>query len=102
MASSDTERKGKHFVLKPSDARQQWDRLKSMGASNEHVDELMDLVGLEEVKQQFLSLWAKVNVYGRQNINHEEERYHIVLLGNPGTGIIKTQQRLAPESTQKD
>jgi hypothetical protein len=55
------------------------------------MDKLMALVGLEEVKQAFLSLWAKVDVFEKQAIDHNEERYHIVLLGNPGTG--KCEQR---------
>jgi hypothetical protein len=44
------------------------------------------LLGLEEVKQQFLSIKAKVDTVVRQNVSLKDERFGAVLLGNPGTG----------------
>jgi DNA replication protein DnaC len=44
------------------------------------------LVGLESVKQQFLSIKAKVDTVVRQGVSLKGERFGAALLGNPGTG----------------
>lgn len=44
------------------------------------------LKGLESVKQQFLSIKAKVDTVVRQNVSLKGERFGAALLGNPGTG----------------
>jgi len=70
-----------------STARVEWDRQKQMeGQSNDALDSLMGLIGLEEVKDKFLSIKAKVDTVVRQNISLKDERFSAALLGNPGTG----------------
>ncbi|KAI0954385.1 hypothetical protein AcV7_007636 [Taiwanofungus camphoratus] len=70
----------------PSKAEQEWERQKLMeGASNDSIDSIMNMTGLEDVKAQILQVKNKIDVARRQNISLKE-RYNIVLLGNPGTG----------------
>ncbi|KAI1500724.1 P-loop containing nucleoside triphosphate hydrolase protein [Biscogniauxia marginata] len=63
----------------------EWQEMKQNGDHNEALDKLMSMVGLEEVKAQFLSLKDKFDVrkrcYGLQS-----ERFTTLFLGNPGTG----------------
>ncbi|KAK0188464.1 P-loop containing nucleoside triphosphate hydrolase protein [Armillaria mellea] len=54
--------------------------------SNQAIDAIMEMVGLEAVKKQILRIKAKIDVSKRQNIDISKERFNIVLLGNPGTG----------------
>ncbi|KAK0489357.1 P-loop containing nucleoside triphosphate hydrolase protein, partial [Armillaria novae-zelandiae] len=56
------------------------------GASNQAIDAIMDMIGLEAVKEQILSIKSKIDVSKRQNTDVSKERFNIVLLGNPGTG----------------
>jgi hypothetical protein len=74
------------FVPLQSVAADEWNRQKQNGAENEAIDDLMKLVGLEEVKQMFLDIKAKVDICIQQGISPAEERYNIVFQGNPGTG----------------
>ena len=68
-------------------ARDEWEQQKRMeGQSNEALDSLMDLIGLEEVKNSFLSIKAKVDTVVRQGVSLKDERLGVALLGNPGTG----------------
>ncbi len=46
------------------------------------------MTGLEEVKAQVLKIKARADTALRQNTNVKDERYGIVLLGNPGTGKV--------------
>jgi len=65
----------------------EWDRQKRMeNVSNDAIDSLMEMTGLEEVKAQVLKIKAKIDTAVRQNTNMKDERYGVVLLGNPGTG----------------
>ena len=67
----------------------EWQRQKNLeGADNEHIDAIMSLVGLEDVKAQALRIKAKIDLSKRQNTSVKEERFNIVLLGNPGTGTL--------------
>ena len=71
-----------------SAARDEWERQKrTEGQSNESLDALMGLIGLEEVKNKFLSIKAKVDTVVRQNTSLKDERFSAALLGNPGTGM---------------
>lgn len=73
--------------LRPSPSEIEWDRQKRIeNASNDAIDSLMRLTGLEEVKSQILKIKARVETALRQNTNMKDERYGAVLLGNPGTG----------------
>jgi hypothetical protein len=70
-----------------SSSQNEWQRMKEIeGASNEAIDSLMDMTGLEEVKAQVLRIKSKIDVTRRQNVSFEGERFNVVLLGNPGTG----------------
>ncbi|KAJ4487682.1 P-loop containing nucleoside triphosphate hydrolase protein [Lentinula aciculospora] len=65
----------------------EWQRQKDFeGASNEAIDKLMSLTGLEEVKAQVLDLKAKIDLSTRQNTSVSDERFNVCMLGNPGTG----------------
>lgn len=76
----------KHNVQSPS--QKEWQRQKDFeGARNDAIDSIMSMTGLEEVKAQVLRIKAKVDTTKRQNTSLKEERFNIVLLGNPGTGI---------------
>lgn len=77
---------------KVSAAEQEWQRRKDAneeGSKNEAIDKLMQLVGLEEVKEQVLAISAKVEICKLQETDLKDERFHIVFQGNPGTGEIK-------------
>jgi hypothetical protein len=71
----------------PGTARFEWEQLKRMeGARSKTLDELMEMIGLEDVKKQFLSVKSKVDTILRQNSSLKSERFSCSLLGNPGTG----------------
>ncbi|GAB7363399.1 hypothetical protein MBLNU230_g3676t1 [Neophaeotheca triangularis] len=70
-----------------SAARGDWEAQKTLfGADNKHLDELMDMIGLENVKEDFLDLKAKVDLTVRQGVDLSKERFGVSLLGNPGVG----------------
>ena len=70
-----------------SSARDEWEHQKEFErAQNETLDSLMNLVGLEDVKDKFLSIKSRVDTAVRQNVDMNEERFGAALLGNPGTG----------------
>lgn len=71
----------------PGTARFEWEQLKKLeGAKCKILDELMAMIGLEDVKKQFLAVKSKVDTIVRQNANLKSERFSCSLLGNPGTG----------------
>lgn len=73
--------------LAPSQAREEWEQLKEQeGAKSQPLDELMSMIGLEEVKGEFLSIKSRVDTALRQEISLENERFSASMLGNPGTG----------------
>ena len=68
-------------------AKRNWDRQKMQeGASNQYIDILMNMVGLESVKIQVLHLKAKIDIHHRQQTNISDEPFNACFLGNPGTG----------------
>lgn len=69
-----------------SNAKEEWEYLKSEGAQNEFLDELVSMIGLEEVKQELLNVKLKVDTTIRQETSLATERFSCSLLGNPGTG----------------
>ncbi|KAJ7773271.1 P-loop containing nucleoside triphosphate hydrolase protein [Mycena metata] len=70
-----------------SPSRDLWQRQKELeGAENEAIDEIMEMIGLEEVKSQVLDIKAKIDTAVRQNASLKDERFNITFLGNPGTG----------------
>lgn len=71
----------------PDGAAQEWQYLKQLeGAKNESLDELMGMIGLEEVKSEFLSVKSRVDTAIRQDVSLGKERFGCSMLGNPGTG----------------
>lgn len=72
---------------KSSKAKSDWDHEKKYYNSQSlEIDTLMDMVGLESVKEKFLAIKSKVDLSVRQNVDLSRERFGSVLLGNPGTG----------------
>lgn len=70
-----------------STAEVEWsERKQNENVSNDAMDELMKMTGLEEVKNQFLRIMSIIDVVLRQNIEIKDQRFGVVLLGNPGTG----------------
>jgi predicted ATP-dependent endonuclease of OLD family len=70
-----------------SSAKKAWENSKRFeGAENDALDALMDMIGLDDVKDTFLSIKDKVDTAVRQNIDMKNERFGAALLGNPGTG----------------
>lgn len=72
---------------KSSKAKNDWEyRKKYFNSQSPEIDTLMDMVGLESVKEKFLAIKSKVDLSVRQNVDLSRERFGSVLLGNPGTG----------------
>ena len=79
----------KPTALKKSASELEWERQKRVeGASNAAMDDLMVLTGLEEVKEKFLDISAKIETVARQGVDMKKERMGMVMLGNPGTGMV--------------
>lgn len=73
----------------------EWQRQKNQeGAHNPAIDKIMEMIGLEDVKAQVLRIKAKVETSIRQDTDLSKERLGLVLLGNPGTGILLLHFRL--------
>lgn len=71
----------------PSEARVDWEKQKRVeGSQNEHIDKLMEMIGLEAVKRQVLNVKDKIDTTLRQGSSLAGERFGTILLGNPGTG----------------
>lgn len=74
---------------KESPSKIEWQRQKDQeNARNPAIDEIMRMIGLEDVKAQILRIKAKVETSIRQGTDVRKERLGLVLLGNPGTGIF--------------
>ena len=69
-------------------SQEEWQRKKDIeGATNDAIDGIMELTGLEEVKKQVMRINAKIEATTRQGTSLKCESFNIVLLGNPGTGL---------------
>ncbi|OHW97711.1 AAA family ATPase [Colletotrichum incanum] len=75
-----------HEPPAPNSAGAEWNAMKQDGASSDALDTLMGMIGLENVKEEFLSIKSKVDTAVRQGISLSTERFGCILLGNPGTG----------------
>jgi len=70
-----------------SAARDDWQHQKDVdGAINDAIDAIMEMTGLEDVKNQVLRIKNKVDTTKRQNSPLTGERFNVSMLGNPGTG----------------
>ncbi|KAM0232316.1 hypothetical protein ACHAP5_010746 [Fusarium lateritium] len=70
-----------------SKAAAEWKDMKEVdGARSAALDRLMGMIGLESVKDQFLSIKSSVDTKLRQGFSLSDERFSSALLGNPGTG----------------
>ena len=71
-----------------SPSQKEWQRRKDQeNAQNPAIDEIMLMIGLEDVKKGILRIKDKVDTSIRQGTDLSKERLGLVLLGNPGTGI---------------
>lgn len=71
----------------PSPAEADWQHQKDYeNASNESLDSLFKMIGLESVKKGFLNIKARIDTSLRQGADIKDERFGAALLGNPGTG----------------
>ncbi|KAI0469628.1 P-loop containing nucleoside triphosphate hydrolase protein [Xylaria cf. heliscus] len=74
-------------VRQASVAERDWQQQKDLElASNEAMDSLMQMIGLETVKKEFLTIKARVDTSVRQGVDLKGDRFGAALLGNPGTG----------------
>lgn len=77
------------WKLKVSEAKEDWERQKRIeGANNDAIDAIMEMTGLESVKEQVLRIKDKIDASKRQNASLKNERFNVVFLGNPGTGAF--------------
>lgn len=80
----------------PDTAEAEWNHLKEFeNAFSKPMDILMSMIGLEDVKQEFLSIKSKVDTAVRQGISLTEERFSCSMLGNPGTGKSSLQDSIS-------
>lgn len=71
----------------PGSAGEEWQLMKrDEGAKSDELDELMDMIGLEDVKAKFLSIKAEYDTSIRQGVVRGKDRFGCSMLGNPGTG----------------
>ncbi|TVY43950.1 NFX1-type zinc finger-containing protein [Lachnellula occidentalis] len=83
-----------------SPSKTEWQRQKDqLNAVNPAIDEIMDMIGLEEVKSQVLRIKAKVDTSIRQSTDLKKERFGLVLLGNSGTGKTTVARHYAKALT---
>ncbi|KAG5662550.1 hypothetical protein KAF25_004968 [Fusarium avenaceum] len=70
-----------------SKAAKEWQSMKEIdGSRSPALDRLMEMIGLESVKDQFLSIKSSVDTKLRQGFSLSDERFSSALLGNAGTG----------------
>ena len=82
------------FQIRTSAAAQEWALQKEGDTYTvDVIERLMKLVALEEVKEQFLAIKSKVEIFNQQNISLRGERFNIIFQGNPGTGAYQCSLR---------
>ncbi|RYP32534.1 hypothetical protein DL767_005146 [Monosporascus sp. MG133] len=73
-------------VLRDMSANNLWERMKNQGDKSDALDRLMALVGLENVKIQFLKIKATIDAARRRKGWLRRQDLNMAFLGNPGTG----------------
>jgi hypothetical protein len=74
-----------------SSARAEWERQKrELKEKNDALDQLMAMVGLEEVKTEFLKVKATINEARKRKGWLKRQDLNLVLMGNPGTGMTRS------------
>ncbi|KAL0569244.1 hypothetical protein V5O48_012731 [Marasmius crinis-equi] len=68
-------------------SEKEWNRRKEGGASNAHLDAIMTMVGIEDIKEAVLDIYDAVELMKRQKRSMKGVTYNAVLMGNPGTGM---------------
>ncbi|KAK5072925.1 hypothetical protein LTR64_000665 [Lithohypha guttulata] len=85
--SANTHCKQSLMEKKASAAARQWKQMQDLeGVTNDALDELMQMTGLESVKSKFINILEKLQTTIRQGTDLKQERMGTVMLGNPGTG----------------
>ncbi|ROV99425.1 hypothetical protein VMCG_06406 [Cytospora schulzeri] len=75
------------WAIPTSNAKEAWEDQKSTkDEANSHLDEMMEMIGLESVKTKMLEIKTLVETARRQEVDLKKERFNAVLKGNPGTG----------------
>lgn len=73
----------------PSPVRDKWENQKRVdGVQNDAIDKIMEMTGLEGVKDKILRIKGSLDTMHRQGVPINKERLNLALLGNPGTGSI--------------
>lgn len=86
---------GSNIQYPPSPSEKEWKYQKSRKkATSTGLDKIMQMIGLEEVKRQMLRIKYRVDIDRQRHVNLGAERFGLVLLGNPGTGIFLTPSHL--------
>jgi hypothetical protein len=71
----------------PSPTEQEWERQKrDLGEYSKALDQLMSMVGLEEVKREFLAVKATITAARQRKGILRRQDFNLVLTGNYGTG----------------
>ena len=91
----------RRFALAKSAAQEEWEIQKNYEndegegvCESESIDALMELVGLEAVKAQFLAIKAKIDMFNDQQVDLKAERFNVIFQGSPGTGKRGTKSKL--------
>jgi hypothetical protein len=75
-------------VLRDMSANNLWERMKKQGDKSDALDRLMALVGLENVKIQFLKTKATIDAARLREGWLRHQDLNMAFLGNPGTGKL--------------
>ncbi|KAG5965117.1 hypothetical protein E4U56_001900 [Claviceps arundinis] len=86
-ASSKDAQKHQVDAIVLGSVREEWEYMKREElAKSDVLDKVMEMIGLESVKRQFLEAKSTVDTAVRQGASTKRMRFGCSLLGNPGTG----------------
>ncbi|RKP19364.1 P-loop containing nucleoside triphosphate hydrolase protein, partial [Rozella allomycis CSF55] len=72
---------------KKKSANEIWDNEKKRhGESNEALDDIMAMIGLESIKKSLLGIFFSINHKKRVGMRLDDMRLNVMMKGNPGTG----------------